>query len=79
MATAVIPNENADTSDDYLEIFSVVWFDANINIEDIRDTKKNYASLLIILRNLKMSKNVNNIFNTDQNKIEFYSLLVAVD
>jgi len=46
MATAVIPNENTDTSDDYLEIFSLVWFDANINIEDIRDTQQKLRTII---------------------------------
>jgi hypothetical protein len=46
MATNVVINDESITNDDYLEIFSLVWFDTNINIEDNRGTQQKLRSII---------------------------------
>ncbi|CAF4621580.1 unnamed protein product, partial [Rotaria magnacalcarata] len=48
MATAVSPNDNFYAADDdmRLEIFSLIWLDANSNAKDTRDTEQKLRSII---------------------------------
>ncbi|CAF0866804.1 unnamed protein product [Adineta steineri] len=57
MATAVLPNDDfyKNTDDKCLEIFSLIWLDANINVKDTRDTE---MKLRFIINHIKKFKDV---------------------
>ncbi|CAF0853694.1 unnamed protein product [Adineta steineri] len=57
MATAVLPNDDfyTNTDDKCLEIFSLIWLDANINVKDTRDTE---MKLRFIINHIKKFKDV---------------------
>ncbi|CAF4173882.1 unnamed protein product [Adineta steineri] len=57
MATAVLPNDDfyKNTDDKCLEIFSLIWLDANINIKDTRDTE---MKLRFIINHIKKFQDV---------------------
>ncbi|CAF1147444.1 unnamed protein product [Rotaria magnacalcarata] len=48
MATAISPNDNFYAADDdmRLEIFSLIWLDANSNAKDTRDTEQKLRSII---------------------------------
>ncbi|CAF5007749.1 unnamed protein product [Rotaria socialis] len=48
MATAMPPNDNFYTADDdmRLEIFCLIWLDANSNAKDTRDTEQELRSII---------------------------------
>ncbi|CAF3912977.1 unnamed protein product, partial [Adineta steineri] len=48
MATALLPNDNfyTNTNDKSLEIFSLIWLDANEGVEDTRDTEVKLRSII---------------------------------
>ncbi|CAF3901821.1 unnamed protein product [Adineta steineri] len=48
MATTVLPNDDfyANTNDKSLEIFSLIWLDANVNVKDTRDTEVKLRSVI---------------------------------
>ncbi|CAF2088695.1 unnamed protein product [Rotaria magnacalcarata] len=48
MATAISPNDNFYTADDdmRLEIFCLIWLDANSNAKDTRDTEQKLRSII---------------------------------
>ncbi|CAF1181927.1 unnamed protein product [Adineta steineri] len=48
MATAVLPNDDfhTNTDDKSLEIFSLIWLDANVNVKDTRDTEVKLRSII---------------------------------
>ncbi|CAF4911878.1 unnamed protein product, partial [Rotaria magnacalcarata] len=48
MATAISPNDNFYAADDdmRLEIFCLIWLDANSNAKDTRDTEQKLRSII---------------------------------
>jgi hypothetical protein len=48
MATAVLPNDDfhTNTDDMHLEIFVLIWLDANANVKEIRDTEQKLRSII---------------------------------
>ncbi|CAF0878209.1 unnamed protein product [Adineta steineri] len=48
MAAAVLPNDDfyTNTDDKSLEIFSLIWLDANVDVKDIRDTEVKLRSII---------------------------------
>ncbi|CAF1167147.1 unnamed protein product [Adineta steineri] len=48
MATAALPNDdfNTNTDDKSLEIFSLIWLDANINVKETRGTEQKLRSII---------------------------------
>ncbi|CAF1381323.1 unnamed protein product [Adineta steineri] len=48
MATTVLPIDDfyTHTDDKSLEIFSLIWFDANVNVKDTRDTEVKLRSII---------------------------------
>ncbi|CAF0805933.1 unnamed protein product [Adineta steineri] len=48
MATAVLPNDDfyTNTNDKSLEIFSLIWLDAIVNVKDTRDTEVKLRSII---------------------------------
>ncbi|CAF4083884.1 unnamed protein product [Adineta steineri] len=57
MATALLPNDNfyTNTDDKSLEIFSLIWLDANEGVEDTRDTE---VKLRPIINHIKKFQDV---------------------
>ncbi len=48
MAATIVSNDGSHT--DALEIFSIIWLDANNNINDSRDTQQKLRSIIIQLK-----------------------------
>ncbi|CAF1478908.1 unnamed protein product [Adineta steineri] len=48
MATATLPNDDfySNTDDKSLEIFSIIWLDANVNVKDTRETEQKLRSII---------------------------------
>ena len=48
MATAVLPNDDFDTNvdDNHLEIFSMIWLDITMNINETRNTEQKLRSII---------------------------------
>ncbi|CAF0738460.1 unnamed protein product [Adineta steineri] len=48
MATALLPNDDfyTNTDDKSLEIFSLIWLDATVNVKDTRDTEVKLRSII---------------------------------
>ncbi|CAF1092564.1 unnamed protein product [Adineta steineri] len=48
MATALLLNDDfyTNTDDKYLEIFSLIWLDANVDVKDNRDTEVKLRSII---------------------------------
>ncbi|CAF4267783.1 unnamed protein product, partial [Rotaria magnacalcarata] len=48
MATAISPNDNFYAADDdmRLEVFCLIWLDANSNAKDARDTEQKLRSII---------------------------------
>ncbi|CAF1019710.1 unnamed protein product [Adineta steineri] len=48
MATALLPNDDihTNTNDKYLEIFSLIWLDANVYVKDTRKTEVKLRSII---------------------------------
>ncbi|CAF0850500.1 unnamed protein product [Adineta steineri] len=55
MATAVLPNDNChtNTDDKCLEIFSLIWLDANVDVKDSRGTEVKLRSIINHIKRFK--------------------------
>jgi hypothetical protein len=50
MTTTLLLNDESPNNDDNLEIFSLIWLDDNINVEEFRDTQRKLRSVTNHLR-----------------------------
>ncbi|CAF4124585.1 unnamed protein product [Adineta steineri] len=55
MATVVLPNDNChtNTDDKYLEIFSLIWLDANVYVKDTRNSEVKLRSIINHIKKFK--------------------------
>ncbi|CAF4916823.1 unnamed protein product, partial [Rotaria socialis] len=78
MATAMSPNDNFYTADDdmRLEIFCLIWLDANSNAKDTRDTEQKLRSIINHLKKFQDVKQCQK-FIEERSKNDRISIIVS--